>query len=125
MAVNALLDLIQQHDLAIQLVANLHAQLALPANGGAQRVELVILVAQHAAVVGVDLLVVEVGLVGWSVGVVRGVVAVGCVEEGGAVGVCFLVGIGIVGEADGFGRLARLGLCGCEVWGEGGVVGLG
>lgn len=115
---HALLHLIQQHNLPIQLLANLHAQLALPANARAELVELVVLVGDDLAVVGVDLLVVEGGVVGGGFGV--GVVAVG--EEGGAVGVV-VVG-GVVGEAHGFGRLAWLLLSGGEVGSERGVVGV-
>jgi hypothetical protein len=75
MAIHALLHIVQQHDLPVELVANLHAELALPADARAQLVELVVLVGDDLAVVCVNLLVVEGGVVGR--GVVVWVVAVG------------------------------------------------
>lgn len=106
MAIHALFHIIQQHHLAVELIPNLHAEFALAANTRAEGIELVVLVGDDAAVVGMDLLVVKVRVVWWC-GVVggRGVVAVreqggaGCGFGGrwgpGGVGVC-------VGEADGF-----------------------
>ena len=118
--INALLDLVQQQHLAVQLVPNLHAQLALPPDGGTQGVELIVLVTQHGAVVLVDLLVVEVRLVGRQLGIL---IAVRLVEQRRAVlgGVCVVV----VPEAHALGRMARLGGGGSEVGGQGRVVGLG
>lgn len=75
--------LVLEHgDLVVELVADLHAQLALAADGLAQAVELVVLLAQDAAVVRVHLHVVRepLGRVAVALGPV-GVVAVGLVEE--------------------------------------------
>jgi hypothetical protein len=58
-SINTFFDIIQQHDLPVEFVAYLHAEFALAANGRRERVELCVLVAQDARVVGVDLLVVE------------------------------------------------------------------
>ena len=127
--IHPFLHIIQQHDLAVQLIPNLHAEFALAADTRAELVELVVLLADHAAVVGVDLLVVEGGVVrGLLIGG-GGVVAVG--EEGCAIGgfdgVWGRGGVwGVVGEAHGFrGGGALFGglLGGGEVRGEGGVVG--
>jgi hypothetical protein len=76
-SINTFFHIIQQHDLAVQLIANLHGELALAADTRTELVKLVVLVADHTVVVGVDLLVVECGNVGCGRG---GVVAVG--EEG-------------------------------------------
>lgn len=100
LAVGGALALVEQQDLAVQLVADLHRQLALAGDGLAQRVELRVLVRQDLPVVGVDLGVGEVGggdvvavacavVVGGAAGGV-GVVAVG--EEGVVV---FVVGGGL------------------------------
>jgi len=59
MPINTLLHLIQQQRLPIQLVPNLHRQLALAPDAQAQLVELLVLVGDDLAVVRVDLLVVE------------------------------------------------------------------
>lgn len=123
MPIHPFFNIIQQHHLPIQLTSNLHAEFALPSDTRAEGVELVVLLADDAAVVGVDLLVVEAGLVGCGIRV--GVVAVR--EEGCAVWVIGRVGAGgrrVVAEADGFvvGGSGAL-LCGVEVWGERGVVG--
>lgn len=75
MSIDAFLYIFEQESLAVEFIPNLHAQLALAANARAQAIELLILVADDLAVVFVDLLVVEVRVVGWSVGV-GGVVAV-------------------------------------------------
>lgn len=83
MSIHALFYLVQQHDLSIKLVANLHAQLPLTANAGAQLVKMVVLISKYLAMVLVNLLVVEVRLIGRGIGV--WVVAVR--EERGTVGV--------------------------------------
>lgn len=81
-AVDEGLLVLEQGDLAVELVADLHAQLALAADGLAQAVELVVLLAQDAAVVRVHLDVVgeALGRVAVALGPVR-VVAVRLVEE--------------------------------------------
>lgn len=116
MPIHALLHIVQQQHLALELLANLLAELSLPPDTRAQHIQLLVLLAQHLAVVRVDLLVVEIRVVGRGVGV--GVVAVW--EELCAVGIRR---IGCVGEADGFGFWG-LGLGGCEVALQGGVVGV-
>jgi len=120
-AINALLDLVEKHDLVVELVAYLHAELPLPADARAQLVELLVLLAYHLAVVLVNLLVRELRVVRRGI-LVRGVVAVG--EESGAVGVLVVVvgvvlgrGRGVVCEAHGFGDGAGLLLGSGEVGG--------
>jgi len=109
--------------LAVELVPNLHADFALTANASAEGIELVILVGDDAAVVRMDLLVVEVCVVG---GRVYGIIAVG--EEGRAVCdivVIVFVGRGVVGKSDGFGGVLGQAWCllgGGEVGGEGGMI---
>lgn len=107
-AVNEGLLVLEHGDVVVELVANLHAQLALPRNGRAQPVELLVLVGEDLAVVGVNLLVVvELGrLVAVALGRVR-VVAVGAVEErcGRGVGIGVGVGVGVgIGVLGGRGR---------------------
>jgi hypothetical protein len=118
MPIHALLHLIQQHDLPLQLISNLHTQLPLAPNTQSQLIQLVILVAQHLAVIFVDLLIVEAGVVGCGFGV--GLVAVR--EKLCAIGIFRNV---VVAEADGFVGGAGLLLGGGEVGFEGGVVGFG
>lgn len=95
--------------MVIQLVANLHAQLPLPANRLAQPIELLVLVGQDLAVVLVDLLVrLETGrVVVVALRCVR-VIAVGAVEERRGGGIVIVLERGgrrrqwivVVGEAD-------------------------
>jgi len=118
--VHTLLHIVQQHDLAVQLIAYQHAKLPLTPDACAQLVQLVILIAHHLAVVLVDLLVVEMRLIGRLA--ISRVIAIR--EEGGAIGVfgrrC---GVWAVGEADGFGEVCFLLLLrGGEVGRQGGVV---
>lgn len=81
-AVDEGLLVLEECDLVVELVADLHAQLALAADGLAQAVELVVLLAQDPAVVRVHLHVVReaLGRVAVALGAVR-VVAVRLVEE--------------------------------------------
>ena len=115
-------------DLVVELVADLHAQLALAADAGAEGVKLGVLVGHDLLVVRVDLHVGHVGA-GDVVAVARGgvrVVAVGA-EEPPRVGVGVGGGVraglrlevrGCVGEADGLGG----GLLGTGILGPGGAV---
>ena len=82
MAVGQALRLLEHGDLVVELVADLHAQLALAADALAQAVELRVLVGEDLAVVSVDLLVrlEPGGLVAVALRRVR-VVAVRLVEE--------------------------------------------
>ena len=59
MPVDVPVNVVQQLHLAVELVANLDAQLALPPDALAQSVKLVVLVLQYLCVVRVDLRVVE------------------------------------------------------------------
>lgn len=144
-------DIVQHLDLPVQLIPDLDAQVPLPADALPQPVQLVVLLLDDVLVVGVDLLVVQLGLVGPPV---RRVVAVG--EEGGAVGGVFVVisiavvggepgaGARVVAETDRFGEVGGGAVGGAlegggggdaragwrflgmgEVACEGGVVGLG
>ena len=100
MSIDAFLDIIQQHYVAIEFVAYLHAEFALATDARAQAIELVVLVLDDLAVVFMNLLVVEIGLVGRGIGI--RIVAVG--EEGCAIGIVVVVGAfrGVVAEANGF-----------------------
>lgn len=77
------LDLVQHGDVAIQLVANLHANLALAADGLAEAIELLVLLLEDLGVVLVQLLVAHLDggvAVAGIIGVMVGVVAVGAEE---------------------------------------------
>lgn len=92
--------IIQHLDLSVQLIPDLDAQVPLPADALPQPVQLVVLLLDDVLVVGVDLLVVELGLVGpllVAAAVGGRVVAVG--EEGGAVGGVVVVNIAVAGGA--------------------------
>lgn len=105
MAIHKRLLVLQHGNLVIQLIANLHTELALARDGFPQPVELLVLLGENLRVVCVDLLVVGEG--GGLVAVARGrvgIVAVGLVKERGGCGVfVVLIGgcvFGGVGEAD-------------------------
>lgn len=150
--IHVALDIIQHLDLPVQLVPDLDAQVPLPADALAQPVQLVVLLLDDVLMVRVDLLVVELGVVGaWLVVGGGRVVAVG--EEGGAVGGVLIVivrgveegaGARVVAESDRFGEVGGGAVGGAlegggggdawpggrflgmgEVAGEGWVVGLG
>lgn len=128
-AVDGGVDVVEHGDVAVELVANLQAELALAADGGAEAVEVLVLLVEDLGVVVVDLLVGEgLGLIA----VARrsgggGVIMVGA-EELAALGV--EVGVGVdawrgrgVAEAD---RLARFaGLRAGRLAGGGGAGGVG
>jgi hypothetical protein len=120
MPIYPFLHIIQQHDLPVQLIPNLHAQFSLASDTRTKLVQLVILVAYNLAMVLVNLLIVELGLIGSGIGV--WIVAVR--EQSCAVWIFSVCGVGrgVVAEADGLGGLAGFLLCGGEVGGEGGVV---
>lgn len=125
MAVNDLVDLIEHGDVAVELVADLHAELPLAADGLAEAVELLVLLLEDLGMVGVQLLVVEqlgvVAVAGRVVPDIR-VVAVGAKEVVGGL----LLLLGRVAEADGLGVLLGGGGGGAgEVAGEGRGVGAG
>lgn len=109
-AIRASFDIIQHCVLIVHLVAHLNAQHALAPYALAQDIELCILVAQDLLVVGVDLLIAELGLIRRC-----GFIAVGRGEERGAI--CFVLGVGLrvavwLVEAD------RLGARGCAFGGR-------
>lgn len=114
--VDSLVHLVQHVHLVVQLIPNLYAQLPLPAYALAQPVQLLVLLPYDARVVLVDLLVVQVGLVG---ALVLGLVLVGCVAARRR----RRLRVGRVGEADGLALGPRLGLG--KVGGQGRVVGFG
>lgn len=103
MAVDEGLLVLEEGDVAVELVADLHAELALAADAGAEAVELLVLLGEHLAVVGVHLHVgVEPrGVVAVAGGRVR-VVPVGPVEESRGGGV-FVVGVGAGALGEGVG----------------------
>lgn len=108
----------------VQLITDLHAQLALAPDALAQPVQLLVLLLEDLGVVGVDLLVVELGgVVAVAVGLRVRVVAVAREEGVRRVLPGILVAAGAVAEADRFGGLG--GGCVGEVRGEGVVVGGG
>lgn len=119
-AVDAFVDVVEQQDVALELVADLDRQLALAADALAQPVQLLVLLRDDLLVVLVDLLVRQLRVVG---ALLIRIVAVR--EEGGAVHVVVVVVVVGVGKAHGFlGRGARglLRARGGEVRGERRVV---
>lgn len=113
MTVHGDIDVVQHGDVVVQLVADLHAQLALARYAGAQPVELLVLLLQDPLVVRVDLHVVQLArLIPVPHRVVRRVVAVAAAEElGFEVRAARIVGR-VVGEAHRFGNGA--GVLGSE-----------
>lgn len=106
---------LKHSNLVVQLVPDLHAELTLPADTCAQRIELRILLGEDLAVVRVDLHVVEPR---GRIAIARGrvwVVAVGLVEErcGGL----------LIGEGCGVGVLEAHGLVGRRAAGGAGAEG--
>jgi hypothetical protein len=96
-AIGGGLDVVEHGDLAVELVADLHAELALAADGLAEAVKLLILLLEDAGVVLVELLVVKGGGLVAVAGRVGRVVAVGA-EKAVA---------GLVGSSGGRGRVAE------------------
>lgn len=78
--VRGALDVVEHGDVGVELIADLHAQLTLPADGLAQAVEVLVLLLEDVGVVLVQLLVVHpAGLVAVAGG---GVVAVRAIAVG-------------------------------------------
>lgn len=105
MPLRVLVDIVQQRDLALQLVSDLDTQLMLPTYRLTQVIQLLVLLPYYLGVVGMDLLVGEGLFVEGRGG--RGVAI--RVKERRAVGVVVAVVIGsAIGEADRFGwRMLR------------------
>lgn len=59
MPVGGALDLVKHGNVGVELVANLHAQLALAADGLAQPIQLLVLVVENLGVVLMELLIVH------------------------------------------------------------------
>ena len=125
MPIHVLLDVVEHLDMIVELVANLDAQLPLPADAVTQPIQLLVLIPEHVLVVLVDLLVVQLALVR------RGPAVLGFVpiwEQRGAVGVVLFIRCGssgarVVGKADGFGRVGRVRVGTLEKRGRGGIPG--
>ena len=93
MTVDMSLHVLQHLHMIVKLVANLHAKFPLPADAVPEPVQLIVLLPDHAGMVGMYLLIIQLALI-------RSYVRLISVREQ-LFSVGFLLEVGVVGKANG------------------------